>query len=35
MLDTWLCLIEVITLASKNITKQQFFEELESRRLSG
>lgn len=35
MFDTWLCFIELVNFASKNITKQQFFDELETRRLSG
>ncbi len=35
MVDTWLCFIELGNFANKNITKQQFFDELETRRLSG
>ena len=35
MFDTWLCFIELVTFATKNVTKQEFFDELESRRLSG
>lgn len=35
MFDTWLSLTELISLATKDITKQQFFEELENRRVGG
>jgi len=35
MYNTWLSLVEVVLLASKNITTQQFFEELENRRVGG
>ena len=35
MFDTWLSLTELISLAAKDITKQQFFEELENRRVGG
>jgi hypothetical protein len=35
MIDTWLCMIELVTFASRNVTRQQFFDELETRRLSG
>lgn len=35
MFNTWLCMIELVNFASKNITQKQFFDELETRRLSG
>jgi hypothetical protein len=33
--DTWITLTGLISLAAKGITKQQFFEELENRRIGG
>ena len=35
MVDTWLCLTQVISFAYEGFTKQQFFEELENRRIGG
>jgi hypothetical protein len=35
MCNTWLSLIEVVLIASKDITTQEFFEELENRRVGG
>lgn len=35
MYNTWLSLIEVVSFAAKDITTQQFFEDLDNRRVGG